>query len=158
MLSRFVIAFLPRNNITPLIRCNHNGRKHSPRQLQSEQLQVYSNNPNSRNRKPLCTDVVALDLGSHRKDHGYGQSWIVLARRHKRGPEHGWRLGWLLTDRTGPSGMEERQEQSLGGRYTWMPSQTQKPNCPGPSLPDAVGSWYFRGMSLFIFWRITKET
>lgn len=46
---------------------------------------------------------------------------------------------WIRCAQTGPTVLEEQQEQSLKCRHTRTPSQTQTPNCPRPSLPDAIG-------------------
>lgn len=42
--------------------------------------------------------------------------------------------------------------------HTGTGSLRHRNEVPRPSLPDAPGRWYFRGMSPFIFWGITKES
>lgn len=73
------------------------------------------------------------------------QIWSVL---DSPGPEaqarsRAWMEAWLTTHRQDRSLRYGRMAGTKPQRQTHtdgMPSQTRKPNCPGPPLPDAVGS------------------
>lgn len=99
-------------NVTPIVRSNLKGRKHSPRQLQSE---------TTTERIPTIIILgtggnhagIALDLGGHGNRRGHGRSWTVLVQSHRLRPRD---VKWRDVDRvlTGPSHSHaERHEESL---------------------------------------------
>lgn len=85
------------------------------------------------------TDLVSL-----------GQFWLRPRDVKQKGTDqHRSGCGWGA--QTAPPDMVEQQGTSLKS------PERHRNKCLGPFLPGAFGRWYFRRMSLFRFWEITKE-